>query len=46
MGARRDVRIVYYMDDSELIALHIYLKNDKENVPSREITAFLKENGL
>ncbi|MCY4674801.1 MAG: type II toxin-antitoxin system RelE/ParE family toxin [Bacteroidetes bacterium] len=46
MGARSGARIIYYKDDSKLIALHIYVKNDRENVPSKEIMTFLKENGL
>ena len=46
MGRRNGARIIYYKDDSKLIALHIYLKNDKENISSGEVMAFLKENDL
>ena len=43
IGERRGARIIYYKDDSELLALRIYLKNTEESIPNEDIMAMLKE---
>lgn len=43
MSARKCARIIYYKDDSKLIAFRVHLKNDKESIPGKEITALIKE---
>ncbi len=43
MSARKCARLIYYKDDSKLIAFRVHLKNDKESIPDKEITALIKE---
>ncbi len=43
MGRRKGARIIYYKDDLKLVALCIYLKNDRDNVPGKEIMAVLEK---
>ena len=43
MSARKCARIIYYKDASKLIALRVHLKNDKESIPDKEITALIND---
>jgi len=43
MGRRKSARIIYYKDNLRLFALRIYLKNDKDRVPDKDIMTVLEK---
>lgn len=46
MGLRKAARLIYFCDHAEVVALFIFVKGDKENVPQKEIREALKAAGL
>jgi len=45
-GKRKGARIIYYKNESTLIALFIYLKSDTTNISYQEIINALKKENL
>ncbi|MCY4170535.1 MAG: hypothetical protein OXF08_02930 [Bacteroidetes bacterium] len=45
-GLRSGARIIYYKNDSKIIALYIYLKSDRNVISDKEIMKILKINHL
>ena len=41
-GKRSGARVIYYCDTAKVVALFIYAKNDKEDIPMKEILTALK----
>ena len=45
-GRRSGARVIYYCDDSRVLALFVYAKNDKDDVPVPEILEALDDFDL
>ena len=46
LGKRKGSRMIYYYDNEFLIALFIYLKSDRADIPIKEIKKALAKYGL